>query len=93
MGACSLGVQLGRPWSSGDQEEGCGGRVSQSATVSSTRVDAWLKACWRCPNGGLIAGGVVTVGAAADFDAVAAADAAAAASKAAVAGPFGRILG
>jgi hypothetical protein len=97
-GACSLGAQLGRPWSSGDHEEGCGGRVSQSATVSSTRVDAWLKACWRCPNGGLIAGGVVTdgaatVGAAADFDATAAADAAAAASKAAVAGPFGRIFG
>ena len=76
-----------RPWSP-DDRGGWGGRVSQSATVSSTRVDAWLKACWRWPNGGSTAegaatGGAVTgsvvtdgaaaVGAAADFDAAAAA--------------------
>ena len=106
-GACSLGVQAGRPWSPGVHGD-CGGRVSQSATVSSTRVDAWLKAGWRCPNGGLATGGAViggvvidgvvidgaaTVGAAADVPAAFAAATAAAASNAAVAGPFGRIFG
>ena len=101
VGACSLAVQIGRPWSL-DDHGGWGCRVSQSATVSSTRVDAWLKACWRCPNGALTAGGAATggavtgavvtdgaatVGAAADFDA-----AAPTASNAAVAGPVGRIF-